>query len=83
MSDKAAGGSNLPPVHCSFCGKTQEQVRTVVSGPNAVFICDECVIISLGIISRTRLNLRAAYFAFELIARVLHPVTSLTERLRE
>lgn len=27
---------------CSFCGKTQEQVRRLVAGPN-VYICDECI----------------------------------------
>jgi hypothetical protein len=27
---------------CSFCGKSQEEVKTLVSGPG-VFICDECV----------------------------------------
>ena len=29
-------------VHCSFCGKTQDQVRRIIAGPG-VFICDECV----------------------------------------
>ncbi len=28
---------------CSFCGKTQEQVRKIIAGPTGVFICDECV----------------------------------------
>jgi len=28
---------------CSFCGKTQEQVRRLIAGPNGVYICDECV----------------------------------------
>ncbi len=28
---------------CSFCGKTQEQVRKLIVGPENVFICDECV----------------------------------------
>ncbi len=28
---------------CSFCGKTQKQVRKLISGSNGVFICDECV----------------------------------------
>ncbi len=28
---------------CSFCGKTQEQVRQLVAGPDNVFICDECI----------------------------------------
>ena len=27
---------------CSFCGKSQEQVRRLVAGPN-VYICDECI----------------------------------------
>ena len=29
--------------HCSFCGKGQEQVRRLIAGPGAVYICDECV----------------------------------------
>ena len=28
---------------CSFCGKTQEQVRKLIAGPNDIYICDECV----------------------------------------
>ena len=31
------------PLHCSFCGKSQEQVGKLVAGTNGVFICDECV----------------------------------------
>ena len=27
---------------CSFCGKTQEQVKKLIAGPD-VYICDECV----------------------------------------
>ncbi len=30
-------------LHCSFCGKPQEQVGKLVAGPNGVFICDECI----------------------------------------
>ena len=30
-------------VRCSFCGKTQEQVRKLVRGHDGMFICDECV----------------------------------------
>ena len=29
-------------VRCSFCNKSQEQVRKLIAGPN-VYICDECV----------------------------------------
>src|SRR6266498_4112141 len=28
---------------CSFCGKSQDQVRRLIAGPGAVYICDECV----------------------------------------
>ena len=31
------------PIRCSFCGKTQDQVRKLVKGPAHTFICDECV----------------------------------------
>ena len=30
-------------VRCSFCGKTQDQVRKLVRGHDGMFICDECV----------------------------------------
>ncbi len=30
-------------VRCSFCGKTQEQVKKLIAGSNNVFICDECI----------------------------------------
>ena len=30
-------------LRCSFCGKTQNQVRKLFAGPNGVYICDECV----------------------------------------
>jgi ATP-dependent protease Clp ATPase subunit len=34
--------ANRPEYRCSFCGKAQTEVRTLVAGPG-VFICDECV----------------------------------------
>jgi hypothetical protein len=37
--------------HCSFCGKSQEEVKTLVSGPG-VFICDECVQLCQAIIDK-------------------------------
>ena len=40
-----------PSMHrCSFCGKTQDQVRRLVAGPN-VFICNECILLCQEIIS--------------------------------
>ena len=37
-------------VRCSFCNKTQEQVRKMIAGPAGVYICDECVDICADII---------------------------------
>src|SRR5215213_9956463 len=34
---------NRVQYHCSFCGKNQDQVRRLIAGPGAVYICDECV----------------------------------------
>ena len=30
-------------VKCSFCGKTQDQVKRLVAGPNDIYICNECI----------------------------------------
>jgi ATP-dependent Clp protease ATP-binding subunit ClpX len=36
-------GDSGDPLRCSFCGKSQQQVRMMVSGPSQVRICDGCV----------------------------------------
>ncbi len=37
-------------IRCSFCGKSQEQVRKLIAGPNGAYICDVCVDICAEII---------------------------------
>jgi hypothetical protein len=41
----AAQNDPPPPktLYCSFCGKSQHEVRRLIAGPPPVFICDECV----------------------------------------
>ncbi|MGA7732722.1 MAG: ATP-dependent Clp protease ATP-binding subunit ClpX [Chloroflexia bacterium] len=36
-------GGKPSQYRCSFCGKSQEDVRRLIAGPGAVYICDECV----------------------------------------
>lgn len=36
-------GTGKSMLRCSFCGKTQGQVRKLIAGPNDVYICNECV----------------------------------------
>jgi hypothetical protein len=56
-------------LRCSFCGKSQEQVGKLVFGPNGIFICDECVMLCVEIISESQLSLRIASFLFLAVAK--------------
>ena len=40
--DKQNSGDNGKLLYCSFCGKSQHEVRKLIAGPS-VFVCDECV----------------------------------------
>ena len=39
---KLSGTDSKSTLYCSFCGKSQHEVRKLIAGPT-VFICDECV----------------------------------------
>jgi len=39
----AKGGGTRISYTCSFCSKNQDQVKRLIAGPGAVYICDECV----------------------------------------
>ena len=41
---------NSGEIRCSFCNKTQDQVKKLIAGPAGVYICDECVDICADII---------------------------------
>ncbi len=45
-----AGKISEEKVRCSFCNKTQDQVKKMIAGPSGVYICDECVDICADII---------------------------------
>src|SRR6202048_2454506 len=46
---KVNGGETKKPLHCTFCGKSQHEVRKLIAGPT-VFICDECIELCMDII---------------------------------
>ncbi len=46
---KVGGGESKNTLYCSFCGKSQHEVRKLIAGPT-VFICDECVELCMEII---------------------------------
>ncbi len=49
MSKVTNGGDSKNTLYCSFCGKSQHEVRKLIAGPT-VFICDECVELCMDII---------------------------------
>ena len=54
---KSGGSDSKNTLYCSFCGKSQHEVRKLIAGPT-VFICDECVELCMDIIrEETKSNL--------------------------
>ena len=49
MPAAKSGGDSRNTLYCSFCGKSQHEVRKLIAGPN-VFICDECVELCMDIL---------------------------------
>ncbi len=47
--NKPSGGDSKNTLYCSFCGKSQHEVRKLIAGPT-VFICDECVELCMDIV---------------------------------
>ena len=47
--NKSSGNDSKNTLYCSFCGKSQHEVRKLIAGPT-VFICDECVELCMDII---------------------------------
>ena len=46
---KVSGSDSKNTLYCSFCGKSQQEVRKLIAGPT-VFVCDECVELCMDII---------------------------------
>ncbi len=70
MEDVVTANPQYEKAICSFCGKSVDEVRTMISGPNGVFICDESVIASLHVIGHSQIHLRLAYAIFVFVASI-------------
>jgi ATP-dependent Clp protease ATP-binding subunit ClpX len=51
--NKAGGSDSKNTLHCTFCGKSQHEVRKLIAG-TTVFICDECVELRMDIRTNPR-----------------------------
>ena len=78
MADKTPSGPH-DGIYCAFCGKVPEQVNAMISGPNGIFICDECISVSVDAML-TDLSMRG--LESEALNQVLgnQLVTSIEER---
>ena len=55
MTKESRGHDSKNTLYCSFCGKSQHEVRKLIAGPT-VFICDECVELCMDIIREENKN---------------------------
>ena len=64
-----AGKHSDDKIRCSFCNKSQDQVRKMVAGPSGIYICDECVEICNDIVTEELedYDYEAADFDFNLL----------------
>ena len=51
--NKAGGSDSKNTLHCTFCGKSQHEVRKLIAGPT-VFICDQCVELCMDIVGEEK-----------------------------
>src|SRR5579864_6639818 len=70
MSVNQRGNGGNKVLHCSFCGKSQHEVRKLIAGPS-VYVCDECVALCNEIIHEEIHNAQSADPASQ---RLLTPV---------
>ncbi|MEA2573272.1 MAG: ATP-dependent Clp protease ATP-binding subunit ClpX [Chloroflexia bacterium] len=54
--------SGKPQYRCSFCGKSQEDVRRLIAGPGAVYICDECIELCREILDEEEVSVHKSTF---------------------
>ena len=43
LNRKPMAGRSESKIKCSFCGRTEDQVRKLIAGPDGAYICDECI----------------------------------------
>jgi ATP-dependent Clp protease ATP-binding subunit ClpX len=83
-AEKTAAEAALPPpyagkgpLHCSFCMKSQHEVKKLIAGPGAIFICDECVALCEAIVADRPIDTDKEQFKIENI-----PTDRLLARLK-
>jgi ClpX C4-type zinc finger len=71
-------------LYCSFCFKSQREVRRLIAGPGSIIICDECVVRCNGIIADPKLarlskSISVVELPTERLLARLHPIEDTLE----
>ena len=76
-------GKATEPQPCNFCHKLPRDLddEQIVAVDQSAFICKNCLLLGLDILTTNSLNLRPAYLSFVLIAKVLSPVARAAKQL--
>ncbi len=74
-------------LHCSFCGKLEDEIRKLAAGPGGITICDECVEICQAIMHGEATGISRAFdpktWPQERLLALLKPVNATADVYRE
>jgi ATP-dependent protease Clp ATPase subunit len=73
-------------LHCSFCGKSEDEIKKLAAGPSGIFICDECVEVCQAIM-QGEIGLNRAFdpktWPKERLLALLGPLNATADSYRE
>ncbi len=74
-------------LHCSFCGKSEDEIQKLAAGPSGIFICDECVDACRAIMHSDGAGVSRAFdpttWPKERLIAVLKPVSATADGYRD
>lgn len=74
-------------LHCSFCGKSEDEIKKLAAGPSGIYICDECVDVCRAIMQGEGSGVSRAFdprtWPKERLLAFLGPVNSTADSYRE
>lgn len=87
VRDNLTDGAMTKKLHCSFCGKSEDEIKKLAAGPSGIFICDECVGVCQAIMLGEEAGPNPAFdpktWPKDRLLALLKPVNAATEAYRE
>jgi len=74
-------------LHCSFCGKSEDEIKKLAAGPGKIFICDECVRVCQAVMHGDEAGISRAFdpktWPKERLLAILKPINETADAYRE